>query len=157
MQIHLVFVGKTVFPDVETGIERYVSRLNHYLPTRIHYVKAEKIPPRGMESAVLEKECERILKLIGGKSNQLIVWDRTGKHLDSLEFARVLERLSNGGTGAVWMIIGGPLGISRELRDRANLVLALSEMTFPHDLARLIVAEQLYRAFTIIRGEPYHK
>lgn len=157
MQIHLVFVGKTVFPDVETGIERYVSRLNHYLPTRIHYVKAEKIPPRGMESAVLEKECGRILKLIGGKNDQLIVWDRTGKHLDSLEFARVLERLSNGGTGAVWMIIGGPLGISRELRDRANLVLALSEMTFPHDLARLIVAEQLYRAFTIIRGEPYHK
>lgn len=157
MQLHLVFVGKTVFPDVDSGIERYVKRLNHYLPTRIHCVKAEKIPPGGMEEAVLEKEEERILRLIGKKEDYLIVWDRCGKHLDSVEFARALEKLNDQGVGTVWMVIGGPLGISRELVGKANLVLALSQMTFPHDLARLMVAEQLYRAFTIIRGEPYHK
>jgi 23S rRNA (pseudouridine1915-N3)-methyltransferase len=157
MQLHLVFVGKTAFADVDAGIERYVNRLNHYLPTRIHTVKAEKISPGGMEETVLEKERERISRLIGKKEDYLIVWDRCGKHLDSVGFARALEKLSDRSVGTLWMVIGGPLGISRELVSKANLVLALSQMTFPHDLARLIVAEQLYRAFTIIRGEPYHK
>ncbi len=156
MHLNLVFVGKTVFRDLETGIDRYLARLEHYVPTRVHIVKAEKVAPNGRDEAVLEKESQRIAKLIGS-DDYVVVWEKGGKELDSVGLARFLEKLRESGTGTVWMIIGGPLGLSEELIRRADTVLSLSRMTFPHDLARLMVAEQLYRAFTILKGEPYHK
>jgi len=77
--------------------------------------------------------------------------------LDSVGLAGFLERLRAEGVAKVWMVTGGPLGVSPKLLETANSVLALSRMTFPHDIARLVLAEQLYRAFTILRNEPYHK
>jgi len=77
--------------------------------------------------------------------------------LDSVGFARLLQRIRDEGISRTWMVIGGPLGISPKLLEEANTTLSLSRMTFPHDLARLMVVEQLYRAFSILKGEPYHK
>lgn len=158
LHLHLIFVGKTSFAEVDSGVQRYIDRLRHYVSVDIHIVKAEKISPGnpGSEDTAKERESERILKLLG-KQDHLIAWDQRGRQLDSVSFARLFERLGNEGVSDVWLVIGGPVGLSRKLIERANTVLSLSKMTFPHDLARFIVVEQLYRAFTILKGEPYHK
>ena len=156
MRLNFTFIGKTGFPDVETAIDRYIDRLCHYLPTEIHVVKAERMTVKSNPAVLMEREAERVLKLIG-KQDRLIVWDQRGRQLDSPGLALMCERLLNEGVSEVWMVIGGPSGLSPMLVERAHAVLSLSRMTFPHDLARLMIAEQLYRAFTIIRNEPYHK
>ena len=156
MRLHLVFVGKTSFPELETGIRRYLDRLDHYAPTEVHLVKAEKITAKTGEDAVREREGRRIANLVG-KQDVLVVWDQRGRQLDSVGLARFVEGLMTKGTSHLWMVIGGPLGTWHGLLERADSLLSLSPMTFPHDLARLMVVEQLYRAFTILKGEPYHK
>lgn len=156
MRLHLLFVGKTAFRDLEAGINRFLDRLRFYIPVQIHIVKAEKILPKGAEEPIKEREAERILKLVGEKGC-LVIWDQHGKESDSVAFAEFLKDLRDSGISEVWMVIGGPLGVSQGLLARADHVLALSRMTFPHDLARLMVVEQLYRAFTILKGEAYHK
>ncbi|ROQ90804.1 23S rRNA (pseudouridine(1915)-N(3))-methyltransferase RlmH [Desulfosoma caldarium] len=155
MKIHFVFVGKTVFPEMQRGIDRYLKRLDHYVRVEVHVVRAERVGPKADEKMVLEKEGRRIVNLVSGRG-VLIVWDEKGTALTSQEYAHVLQRLHHGGHD-VWMILGGPLGLSHEVKRTAHHVFSLSAMTFPHDLARLMVAEQTYRALTILRGEPYHK
>lgn len=156
MQLHLIFIGKTSFPELDAGIVRYLDRLRHYIPAEVHFIKAEKITRKSIEETVREVEGQRILRLIGNM-DYLIVWDQRGQQMDSLEFARMLQKLRDEGISRVWMVVGGPVGVSPKLLEEANTVLSLSKMTFPHDLARLMVVEQLYRAFTILKGEPYHK
>jgi 23S rRNA (pseudouridine1915-N3)-methyltransferase len=156
MHLHFVFVGKTAFQEMETGINRYLDRLKHYLPTQVHHVKAERILAKSEESAIREREGERILKLVG-KQGYLVVLDQHGRQMDSPGLANFLSGIQKGGTSQLWMVIGGPLGVSPQVLERADLVLSLSRMTFPHDLARLMVVEQIYRALTILKGEPYHK
>lgn len=156
MQLHLIFVGKTSFPELDAGILRYLNRLQHYIPTEVHFIKAEKIARKSLEETVREVEGQRVLKLIGNM-DYLIVWDQRGKQLDSVGFAYLLQQLREEGVSKVWMVIGGPVGVSLKLQEEANTVLSFSKMTFPHDLARLMVVEQLYRAFSILKGEPYHR
>jgi 23S rRNA (pseudouridine1915-N3)-methyltransferase len=156
VRLHLVFVGKTAAADIDAALQRYLNRLQHYVPTEIHIIREEKILKGVSEKIIQERESNRILDLIRDRG-YLLVWDRGGRQMDSPAFAGLLERLRGQGTAQVWMIIGGTLGVSPKLLERADQVAALSPMTFPHDLARLLVLEQLYRAFTIIRGEPYHK
>ncbi|MBP8645520.1 MAG: 23S rRNA (pseudouridine(1915)-N(3))-methyltransferase RlmH [Syntrophobacteraceae bacterium] len=156
MTLNLVFVGKTALPSIDIAIERYLGRLGHYIPTRVYQVRAERILHKSIEETVRERESGRILDLVG-KEDYLVVWDQRGREFDSVGLAGFLERLRAEGAAKVWMVTGGPLGVSPKLLEAANSVLALSRMTFPHDIARLVLAEQLYRAFTILRNEPYHK
>lgn len=156
MNLHLVFVGKTQFPEMDAGIARYVERLRHYVTVHQHVVKPGKIGDRGTESAVLEGEADRVLKLSGGRGF-LVVWDRGGRAWDSEGYAAFWEKLRNDGVSSVWMVVGGPVGVSPRLTSSADAVLSLSKMTLPHDLARLVIVEQTYRAFTILKGEPYHR
>jgi 23S rRNA (pseudouridine1915-N3)-methyltransferase len=156
MQIHLVFIGKTAFPDLDSAINRYLERIRRYVPAEIHIVKPEKIGRNTPEEAVREREGARVLSL-AGKEGFLVLWDQRGKQLDSPELARELERIQEREASKVWMIVGGPVGVPQSLVARADLALSLSRMTFPHDIARLLIVEQLYRAFTILKGEPYHK
>lgn len=156
MRLHLIFIGKTGFPELERGIARYLDRLQHFVPTRIHVIKAGRIGPKAAPEAVMLHEANRVLALLQD-GDFLVAWNPGGKEHDSLEFAKFLGGLQRRGVGDVWMVLGGPLGISGKLLDRADSVLSLSRMTFAHDLARLVVMEQLYRAFTILRGSPYHK
>lgn len=156
MRIHLVFVGKTGFSDLESAIDRYVERLGHYCALRLHYVKAEKISSGISDNVVRGREGERISKLVDG-SGYLVLLDQTGTELDSRGLARFLQKTVDSGRADMWMVIGGPLGVSEDLRKSADTVISLSRMTLPHDLARLVLVEQMYRAYTIIRGEPYHK
>ena len=156
MRIHLVFAGKTGFQDIDTAISRYVERLRHYVQVEVHVVKAEKLLPGAGEEAARRRESERLLKAVV-RPGFLVAWDQRGREFDSGELAAFLEKLRDSGPAEVWMVIGGPLGLDEELVKKADAVLSLARMTFPHDLARLMVAEQLYRAFTILKGEPYHK
>lgn len=156
MRIHLVFVGKTAFSDMESAITRYLERLRHYCPVDMHHVKADKITAAVGDRVVRERESERIMKLTGRRGH-LIVWDQRGREIDSMGLSKLMEKLAASATSDLWMAVGGPVGVSSRLLDSAHEVLSLSRMTFPHDLARLMLVEQLYRAFTIIRGEPYNR
>jgi len=156
MDIHLVVVGKTAFPEIDVAIKRYLDRLAHYAPTHMHVVRAEKIGKNVAEEKVRQIESERIQKLVSS-GGRLVLWDRHGKPLSSKAFAEFLQRLRDDGTSTLWMVIGGPLGLSSPFLKQADTVLSLSEMTFPHDIARLLVVEQIYRGFTILEGTPYHK
>ena len=156
MRLHLVFVGKTGLEELDVAIHRYVKRLQHYVPIEIHLIREEKISKSLPERLVQERESDRILAVARDRG-VLLVWDRLGRELNSEDLAAILQGLQNQGVGHVWVIVGGALGVSERLLTRANQVLALSRLTFPHDIARLLVVEQLYRAFTITRGEPYHK
>lgn len=156
MHIHLIFVGKTAFEDIESAIDRYVKRLVHYCRVEIHYIKAEKISSGVGDQVVRDREGERILKL-AGRAAHLIIWDQRGRELDSGGLSKLLEGFSFSAIADVWMVVGGPVGVSAKLLENAREVLSLSKMTFPHDLARLMLVEQIYRAFTIIKGEPYNR
>jgi 23S rRNA (pseudouridine1915-N3)-methyltransferase len=156
MHLHLIFVGKTTFPDIDSAIHRYLERLKHYTAVEACLVKAEKIGKALTQEMIQERESKRILDLV--KNRGLIaVWEQRGQELDSVAFAQLIGRLQKQGTSHLWMIIGGPLGVSQTLLEKSDYTLALSRMTFPHDIARLLVLEQIYRAFTILKGEPYHK
>ena len=156
MRIHLLFVGKTGFRDLESAIGRYVDRLQHYCSVQVHLIKPEKITAGTSEDGVRAKESERMIKLAGGQG-RLIAWDQSGMELDSAGLAKFLEKSIDSGVSDLWMAVGGPVGVSPVLLKSAHSVLSLSKMTFPHDLARLMIVEQLYRAYTIIKREPYHK
>jgi 23S rRNA (pseudouridine1915-N3)-methyltransferase len=156
IHLHLVHVGKTAFPDMDQSIQRYLDRLRHYALTEVHLVKAEKVGEKAADIRVKDREGERILKLVG-KQDVLVALDPGGRQLDSEGLAAYLDGLTRAGMSRVWIAIGGPVGLSAGVIDRADLKLSLSTMTFPHDLTRLILVEQLYRAFTILKGEPYHR
>ncbi|MEJ5366635.1 MAG: 23S rRNA (pseudouridine(1915)-N(3))-methyltransferase RlmH [Desulfosoma sp.] len=155
MKIHFVFVGKTAFPEIQRGLDRYLERIGHYIRVDVHVVRAERIGPKSDEAAVREREGRRIMDVVSGKGI-VVVWDEKGSPLSSQDYAGFLNRMAGDGTD-LWMVVGGPLGLSQAVRRTAHHTFSLSAMTFPHDLARLLVAEQTYRAFTILRGEPYHK
>ncbi len=156
MHIHLVFVGKTAFSDIESAIERYAKRLVHYCKLQIHYVKAEKISTGVGVQVVRDREGERILKVTGPDSH-LIILDQRGRQLDSGGLSKFVEGLIFSAVSDVWIVVGGPVGLSAKVIESGRDVLSLSKMTFPHDLARLMLVEQLYRAFTILKGEPYNR
>lgn len=156
LRFHFAFIGKTQFSDLDSAIQRYLDRLAHYASVGVHQIKAERITAGVSEDTVRKKEGERILRLIPRQST-VVVWHEKGRQLDSMELADFVDQLVRDGHSNIWMAFGGPLGVSSQLLTEATYVLSLSKMTFPHDVARLLVAEQLYRAFSILRGEPYHK
>jgi 23S rRNA (pseudouridine1915-N3)-methyltransferase len=156
MKIRLLFVGKTNLPEVESGIARYVERIRRYAPVTVRTVRAEKIGKKANEDLVRLKESERLLAAVQARSH-LVVWDEHGRLMTSEAFAAFLGDLEKRAVPETCMVVGGPLGFASTVRERANDLLSLSRMTFPHDLARLLVTEQIYRAFTILKGEPYHK
>jgi len=155
LRLHLVFVGKTGFGDIESAIGRYIERLGHYCTVQVHHVKAEKISGGLSGDLVKAREGERIAKLV--KGGHLAVLDQGGREMDSTGLAKFMSKIMDSGTSDIWLAIGGPVGLAPELVKGADSVISLSRMTLAHDLARLVLVEQLYRAFTILGGEPYHK
>ena len=116
MRIHLVFVGKTAFRDIESAIGRYLERLQHYCPVETHYIKAEKITAAVGDQFVRERESERILKL-AGRQGHLIVWDQRGRELDSTGLSKFMEKLIASAISDLWMAVGGPVGVSSPITE----------------------------------------
>ena len=155
MRICLLTVGKTDTGWVREGLEIYSSRLSRYVPFNIKEIPELKNASSLTRAQVKEKEGELILKSLDTKDT-VILLDERGKEYTSVEFSREIERLLGGGGKNLVFVIGGAFGFSDAVYARCDGKLSLSKMTFPHQMVRTIFAEQLYRAFTIIKGEPYH-
>ena len=151
MTITLICTGKTSEKYVTEGMQIYIGRLAHYSKFNLVEIEAGK----GNETEIRKKESENILKRAGEK-DFLILLDEKGKEFTSVEFAKILIHHQNIATKNLVFVIGGAYGFSEDVYKRANLKIALSKMTFPHQLVRIIFLEQLYRAFTIVKGEKYH-
>ncbi|WP_378211579.1 23S rRNA (pseudouridine(1915)-N(3))-methyltransferase RlmH [Anoxybacteroides rupiense] len=159
MNITVLSVGKLKEKYLKQGIEEYVKRLSGYAKMEIIEVADEKAPENLSDQEmkqIKEKEGERILAKISDDMH-VIALAIDGKMKSSEEFAIHLDKLATYGTSKVAFVIGGSLGLSEKVMKRANESLSFSQMTFPHQLMRLILLEQIYRAFRINRGEPYHK
>lgn len=159
MNISIVTVGKLKEKYLKQGIEEYLKRLTSYAKVEIIEVADEKAPEELSElemEQVKQKEGERILAKIS-QDTHVIALAINGKMQSSEELADSLDKLATYGKSKLAFVIGGSLGLSDEVLKRANDQLSFSKMTFPHQLMRLILVEQIYRAFRINRGEPYHK
>lgn len=159
MKITLLTVGKIKESYLEAGIREYQKRLSRYCRLEIFEVADEKTPDgasANQERQIREKEGKRLLNRMEPDSF-VITLEIQGEQLSSPEFARKLEDLAVRGTNHIILAIGGSLGLSDEVIRRADFHLSFSRMTFPHQLMRMLLLEQLYRSFRIISGEPYHK
>lgn len=155
MNIELIVVGKTDMKEVEALVTMYSKRLNHYVKFAITTLADVRNTRKLSESEQKRLEGEQILKLIND-SDHLMLLDEHGAELRSIEFADMLQRRMSAGTKRLVFVIGGPYGFSDAVYQRANSKLSLSKMTFSHQIVRAIFTEQLYRAFTILKNEPYH-
>ncbi|MBB2482683.1 23S rRNA (pseudouridine(1915)-N(3))-methyltransferase RlmH [Bacillus sp. APMAM] len=159
MNISIIAVGKLKEKYLKQGIDEYLKRLTAYAKVEIIEVPDEKAPEILSETEmeqVKQKEGERILAKIS-QDTHVIALAIEGKMKTSEELADGLDKLATYGKSKIAFVIGGSLGLSSDVMQRANESLSFSKMTFPHQLMRLVLVEQVYRAFRIIRGEPYHK
>ena len=155
MKITLLTVGKTDRDWVKQGLDIYVSRLSHYIPFSITEIPELKKVAALTKEQIKNKEGELILKNIR-PADDVILLDERGKEFSSMEFAKILQdKISYVGKDIVF-VIGGAYGFSDDVYRRADSKISLSRMTFSHQMVRAIFTEQLYRAFTIMKGEPYH-
>ncbi|MBO4719497.1 MAG: 23S rRNA (pseudouridine(1915)-N(3))-methyltransferase RlmH [Prevotella sp.] len=154
MKTVLIIVGKTVNKHFQAGISDYAERIGHYMPFDIVTIPELRQTKSLSEEQQKTAEGELIMKQIQ-PSDTVVLLDEHGKELRSVDFARWLAQKQQTARRLVF-VIGGPYGFSQEIYARANEQLSLSQMTFSHQMVRLIFTEQLYRACTIIKGEPYH-
>ncbi|UJP65963.1 23S rRNA (pseudouridine(1915)-N(3))-methyltransferase RlmH [Mongoliitalea daihaiensis] len=155
MQIKLIAIGKTDNKELEKLIQDYIKRLSFYTKFELDIIPDIKNAKNLSEAAQKEKEGELILKKVQA-SDDLVLLDEQGKQYASMAFADYLQKKMNAGLKNLIFVIGGPYGFSEEVYKRANGKLSLSAMTFSHQMVRLFFVEQIYRAHTILRNEPYH-
>ena len=155
MTIRLLTIGKTDSKQLEELITIYEKRLSHYVKFEFDIIPDIKNSKNLSEQQQKQKEGELILKQVT-PSDFLIVLDENGKQFSSVEFSNLLQKRMNSGIKNLVFVIGGPYGFSDEVYLRANSKISLSKMTFSHQMVRLFVVEQIYRAFTILKNEPYH-
>lgn len=155
MKITLITIGKTEDSYLSQGIEIYTKRLKHYVPFRILEVPELKNTKNLSREQQKIKEAELIFKNISN-TDHVILLDENSQELSSRQFSGFLNKKMVGGQQHLIFIVGGPYGFSKEVYDRSNEMISFSKMTFSHQMIRLFFAEQLYRAYTILKGEPYH-
>lgn len=159
MKITIITVGKIKEKYLRDAIAEYSKRLSRYCKLEIIEVADEKTPDQAsetLEEQIRSKEGERILKYIRDDM-YVITLEIGGKMLSSEEFAKKIETLGVQGQSSIAFVIGGSIGLGKEVLKRSDYALSFSKMTFPHQLMRLILLEQVYRGYRIMNGEPYHK
>lgn len=159
MRITILCVGKIKEKYIQMGIDEYTKRLGKYGKLDILEVPDEKTPDRASEAEetmIRKIEGERLLKHIK-PDDYVVTMAIDGKMLDSVSLSLQMETWGVQGVSHIVFVIGGSLGLSKEVLDRGNYSLSFSKLTFPHQLMRLILLEQVYRSYRIMRGEPYHK
>mgnify|MGYP001816501401 CR=1 FL=1 len=155
MKIKILAVGKTVDKNLEILIDKYLKRLKHYLSVSLEILPDVKNAKNLSEKEQRRIEGEAILKKVQS-NDQFVLLDEKGKEFRSIEFSKFLQKKMNAGTRKLVLVVGGPYGFSDAVYQRANEKMSLSRMTLSHQMIRLFLAEQVYRAFTILRNEPYH-
>lgn len=159
MKITLITVGKIKEKYLKDAIDEYSKRLSKYCKLEIIEVADEKTPDHAsdiVEDAIRSKEAERILKHIR-EDAYVITLEINGKQLSSEELADKVDKLGVQGVSHITFIIGGSIGLGKEVLEKSDFALSFSKMTFPHQLMRVVLLEQVYRSYRIINGEPYHK
>jgi 23S rRNA (pseudouridine1915-N3)-methyltransferase len=155
MKIKLVCVGKTMSNYLIVGESEYLKRLQHYCPVEKIEIPELKNAKKLREDQIKQEEGKLILSKVND-GDQLILLDERGKKHSSKEFSNYLQKRLNQGGKSIIIVVGGAYGFSDEIYTRATGKISLSDMTFSHQMVRLFFLEQLYRAFTILKGEPYH-
>lgn len=155
MKITLLIVGKTEDAYLKEGIDKYLKRLKHYTKIEVAEITELKNTKALTQEQQKAKEAEMILKKITA-IDYVILLDEKGIEISSSQFAAYIDKKAVGSVANLVFIVGGPYGFDQTVYQRANDKLSLSRMTFSHQMVRLFFVEQLYRAFTIIKGEPYH-
>jgi len=156
VKIKLVVMGKTKEDWIKEGINHYQKLLKKYVDLKIIEIKEEKITKSKDEKTILDSEKERIAKHLE-KNALRIVLDAKGKEFSSEKFANLFKENLNRGYNHFIFILGGALGVSEKILEVCPVKLSLSQMTFTHELSRIIILEQIYRAFSILAGTKYHK
>jgi len=155
MKVTLVEVGKTEADYLKKGIDIYTKRISHYIAFNELVISSLKKTGSLTEAQQKQKEGEQILNLLS-PADELILLDEKGEKYSSVAFAKYIEKKMIAGNRNIIFVIGGPYGFSSDVYARATSTISLSEMTFSHQMVRLIFVEQFYRAMTILKGEPYH-
>ncbi|QWC00128.1 23S rRNA (pseudouridine(1915)-N(3))-methyltransferase RlmH [Mycoplasmatota bacterium] len=158
MKIKIISVGKIKEKYLKNGISEYEKRLSRYVRLEMLEVNDEKAPENLSEKdmdIVKDKEADRILSKID--KEYIIALDIVGKQLDSIKLSRTMKDIFSYQSSDIAFIIGGSLGLSKKVLDKANMKLSFSKLTFPHQLMKMILLEQIYRSFRIMNNEPYHK
>ncbi len=155
MQLKVILVGKTEEDYLKHGIDKYIKRLKNYLPLVVVEIPALKNTKKLSIDQQKQKEGELILQKTE-KSDFIVLLDEKGKEFSSMGFSKYFQTKMNSGAKSLCLIIGGPYGFSQDVYSRAQQKIALSQMTFSHQMIRLLLFEQCYRAMSILRNEPYH-
>lgn len=156
MNIKIIALGKIKEKFLKDGIDEFLKRLRPYASLEILELVPIEIKDENLVAKVLDEEAEKILAYIKPQS-YVITLEIEGKMLSSIEFADKIKKLTNNGVGEIIFVIGSSCGLSPLVSNRADFKMSMSKMTFLHQFARLILVEQIYRAFKIIKGETYHK
>ena len=156
MQITLLAVGKCRKPYLREGVSDYIDRIRRYASLEHIEVREEPAPRKGAAADSLCREGERILRRLP-QNAFMVALDPSGESCGSDGLARRILKIGLEGIGRIAFVVGGPSGLSTRVIRRADWRLSLSSFTFPHEIARLVLLEQIYRAFTIMRREPYHR
>jgi 23S rRNA (pseudouridine1915-N3)-methyltransferase len=155
MKIRFIYVGKTEEEYLITGIDKYQARISRYISFSAELIPALKNTKSISEAEQKEREGELILKAVM-PAERFILLDERGTQFDSPGFANEIQKNMNSGLKSLVFVVGGPYGFSDEVYSRANGKISLSRLTFSHQMVRLFFMEQVYRAFTILKEEPYH-
>lgn len=155
MNIKLIVVGKNEQKYLKEALDIYIKRLTHYINFELVVLPDVKNAKNMSVSELKDKEAELILKH-SAKADKVVLLDEKGKEYSSVEFSKYIEKQMNASLKTLAFVVGGAFGFSDKVYSQANEKLSISKMTFSHQMIRLLFVEQLYRAFTIIKGEPYH-
>lgn len=156
VHFRIISVGKIKEAWIHTGLSHYKKLSSKYANVEEIIVRGEKIFDESRRRIILDKEAQDIMSKLN-PGNPVIILDEHGKNVESEKFAEILAEYFNDGKSALDFVIGSPLGLSSQVKEKADLTLSLSKMTLPHEFARLLLAEQLYRAMSILHGGKYHK
>jgi len=156
VKVFVISVGSPKMKGLAAAIADYEARIARYFKFEALEVRQQRIPPAADEKAIADVECQALLGTVPS-GIQTVALDQRGVSWSSKELAEHLNQLALHGRPGVAFLVGGPLGLNDDFRNSVNKVLSLSSLTLPHELARLVLVEQIYRAGTILRGEPYHK
>ncbi len=156
MKLRFVWAGSHADSEMSEAAERYLKRIRHFFPVEVTEVRPERRRQNGDDASIMRAQSARLLEAIPQRG-QVVALDERGQIIDSLRFAKWLERLTIDSPHGITFVLGGDVGLDETVRKRADKVLSLSPMTLPHQLARVVLLEQIYRACTLIRNIAYHK
>jgi 23S rRNA (pseudouridine1915-N3)-methyltransferase len=156
VKLRFIWAGSRADSEFSEAVDRYLNRIKHFFPIEVTEIRPEKGRQSATDATIIRAQSERLLAAIPDRG-YTVVLDERGQSLDSLKFAKWLERLTMDSPNGVNFVVGGDVGLDENVKKRADKLLSLSEMTLPHQVARVVLVEQIYRACTLMRNIPYHK